>query len=297
MDYLKPYTYLTRIIECGNYSEASSKLNISQPALSKYIKSLEIQLGIELIDRNSSPLALTKAGQCYVETARKIVDADEQFQKRLNEIKEAKNDKIRIGISPSRAPYLLPNIISTFCESSQAVIIIEEGTTDELTDKLNSGQLDLIISLLDDKTSLFEHTTLFEEELLLVAPIDTEIKDLRELLEFYPLISFGNGQPIWTIINSMQRQFDKKPEIECQNLITAISLVESNCGVTIVPSYMRDYTFHNSTVRFYKIPDKIMPSKREVCIFYRQEQYLSNAEKEFIESALKAISFKIKSNQ
>ena len=294
MDYFKPYTYLTRIIECGNYSEASNKLNISQPALSKYIKSLEAQLGIELIDRNSSPLSLTKAGQCYVETARKIVDADEQFQKRLNEIKEAKNDKIRIGISPSRAPYLLPNIISTFSESSKAVIIVEEGTTDELTDKLNLGQLDLIISLLDDRTTSFEHTTLFEEELLLAAPIGAETDDFFELLQTYPLISFGNGQPIWAMLNSIQNQFDKEYEIECQNLITAISLVEANCGITIVPSYMRDYAPHNSTVRFFNVPSKIMPSKREVCIFYRQEQYLSNAEKKFIESALKANSFKIK---
>jgi DNA-binding MarR family transcriptional regulator len=101
---LKHYEYVIAIVTHGGVSQAAESLGLAQPTLSKYLKKLESDLGIELFDRSTLPIRLTRAGEIYVETGRRMLDLDRQLCKQLEEIKENKNTVIRVGISPSRSP-------------------------------------------------------------------------------------------------------------------------------------------------------------------------------------------------
>lgn len=67
MDDLKSFTYVLAVAECKSISKAAELLYISQPSLSRFISSLEQELGILLFERKSNGISLTEAGEIYVE--------------------------------------------------------------------------------------------------------------------------------------------------------------------------------------------------------------------------------------
>lgn len=283
MDYTKPFRYISEIAQCQSISTAAERLKIQQPALSKYLKKVENELGIELFDRSTNPITLTEAGRHYLSAARKVIDADNQLQKQISEIQK-NNINIRVGISPSRAPYLLPGIIKEFLSKEEhAHLTVVEGTTVELSAGLAQGDLDLIISLLEDETKDFESIELFNESVLLAVADRHKNLSFKKAFETHNIIASGKGQLLTGLLDSMP---EHTSVIECQNSITALELVRSDIGAALVPSYMADYG-NTDAIAFLPLPPKQTEAiQRTVCVFFRKEQFLSSAEKTFIESSV-----------
>ncbi len=288
------------IAQKGSISQVADMLNMSQPTLSKYIKKLESDLGIELFDRTTVPLKLTAAGECFVSYGKKLIDTERQLQKQLEEIKRSKSSTVSLGISPSRAPYLIPSVIELYRkQNASSRITVKERTTAELSELLRQGELDLVISLLDSESEEFERIELFEEDILLAAPVSIckENADSLHILRTAPLIQVGKGLNLWRTMGELTDALNiKSPEIECQSIESALALVKRGIGATIVPSYVAKYGSdeQNSSIRFLPLPieaseEAVGNRKRKVCLFFRKEQFLSNAEKELI-SCIKEIT-------
>lgn len=311
MKYINQFTYVLEVAKTSSITIAAENLSLTQPALSKYLKKLESELGIEIFDRSTNPISLTDAGERYVEAARRIIDTDNQLSKQLEQIKRDQNAIIHVGISPSRAPYLLPEIIRRFREADkQTRIIIDECGTKELNEKLSHGDLDLIISISDDDTSCFEKTDLLNESIMLAVPEslldiaqpDDDTRDALNILRSSPIISGGKGQKMWEMLNDIQTQIGGEDAlVECQNMVTAMALVQAGVGVMLVPSYMAKGKSGESddkgnlldAVCFLPLDLKEYPTlvdetNRKVCLFYRKEQFLSKSEKGFIRCAIEA---------
>ena len=173
---MKQYEYAVAIADCGSISQAAEALSVAQPTLSKYLKKLESDLGVELFDRSTIPLSMTKAGEKFVETGRQVLALEYELKKFIDEYNE-RPALIRVGISTSRSPYLMPVIISAYQEKyPDHRIVITEGKTDELQKMLIHGDVDLIISLLDKESAGFENIPLFDEEILLAVPKNISCK-------------------------------------------------------------------------------------------------------------------------
>lgn len=82
--------YLQAIEEYGNISHAANALFVSQPYLSKYLKNLETKLGVELINRQVTPLTLTYAGELYISYMKDIQKTYEKMQHELESISHLK---------------------------------------------------------------------------------------------------------------------------------------------------------------------------------------------------------------
>lgn len=80
MKYLNQFTYVLEVVKTNSITIAAENLKLTQPALSKYLKKLESELGIEIFDRSTNPISLTDAGERYVEAARRIIDTDNQLE-------------------------------------------------------------------------------------------------------------------------------------------------------------------------------------------------------------------------
>jgi DNA-binding transcriptional LysR family regulator len=256
-------------------------------------------MGIELFDRSTIPIRLTTAGELYVTAGKKMIDYDHQLQKQLQEVKFNQNLEIRIGISPSRSPYIMPSILSEYkATKNRGKVIIQEATVAELKERLIKGDLDLIISLADEGTASFECEYLFDETVLLAVPqVLKNHSTPEEMLQTLPHISVGRGQYMWKVMESVMHVIgEKEPIIECQSIESAMALVKQGIGVMLTPSYIRDYGSdeQNRNIDFYEIPFDKYPllkstTKRKVCLFYRREQFLTQAEKDFIKCAKKVI--------
>ena len=286
MSYLKKYEYLIAVKDNGGISGAAEKLGISQPTFSKYVKKIESELGIELIDRSTLPIRLTEAGECFVNAGKKLIDLDRQLEKQLSELKNRENSLVRVGISPSRSQYTMPGAIELYRRRNpDGRIVIEERTTAELCRRLREGELDLIVSILDKDTEMFERVDLFDESILLAAPADIceEGADASELLKSASLISVGKGQVMWQTLNKMLEEQDgARPGIECQSIESALCLVKRGLGVTLVPSYIARAS--DERIRFLSVSGAAgAVGERRVCVFYRKEQFLTRAERDFID--------------
>ena len=293
MSNLKSYEYVIAIAQKGGISQAAEALSLAQPTLSKYIKKLEEDLGVELLDRSTIPIRLTEAGACYVETGRRLIDLQHQLQKQLEEIKSSKSTCIRVGISPSRSPYLMPFIVDAYRKiNPNAKIIIKERNIAELNQMLARGDLDLIISLLDEESQAFERMDLFEEDLTVALPQTLWYEGITALdaLKSTTLISVGQGLTLWQTMHEILKTLGiHAPDIECQSIESALSLVRRGIGATILPSYVFQYGAgeQNRSICFLPLPTEQYPQwektyRRQVCLFYRKEQFLTEAERQFI---------------
>lgn len=93
----REYEYVMEIAKEGSFSKAAQKLYISQPALSGAIKKIEKELyGISLFDRNVNPVALTPAGQYYLEKTRKIYELSNEMEQHFAELAGIRSGVINI---------------------------------------------------------------------------------------------------------------------------------------------------------------------------------------------------------
>lgn len=289
MDILKSFRYIIAVADAESISAAAETLGIAQPTLSKYILKLEKTIGAPLFDRSTIPLRLTEAGAQYVEAGRKMVRIEHQMMKSIDGILSDRNAVIRVGISPSRAPYLMPRILSAFHrEQPGCKVVIEETRSDVLNDRLQKGELDVIVSMLSEDTAAFERVDLFTETLLLAVPAQTNADGAPAApLGETPLIGLGRGQYLRDTLDALRGDAAQAPpDIECINIETAVALVRAGLGATIVPSYIAEYGAVGDGIRFLPVDAAGgAEHSRRVCAFYRKEQFLTPSEKRFLACA------------
>ena len=303
MDSLKSFVYVLTIAETGSISEAAEALGIAQSALSRYVLKLEKELGIELFDRSSLPIIPTEAGRYYVESGRKILDMNRQLEKQLEDVRLKGNLEVRVGIGPSRAPVLMPLILSLFSESYPEVRVhTSECRTAELAEKLETGVLDLIITFLDHDTDNYSMEDLFEEKVELAVPVkfldvveqaaENGVVDIGKVNA--PFISLHKGQRLRYALDILTHN-RVKPLYASDYLESAMALVNHGFGVTLVPSYWK-LVDNRHEIQYFPISipaDLPMDERnhlmsilnRRIGVFYRKEQFLSDAERGYIKAA------------
>lgn len=278
MNYLKQFEYVIAIANAGSISKAADDLSIAQPTLSKYLSKIEAENGVEFFDRSVSPIKLTKAGEKFIETGYQMIALNKQMKKQLLENDDSLT--IDIGISPSRAPYVLPQVLKNFRSNrSNCLVHIKEGNTADLNEALANGQLDMIISLKDDNNKDFECIALFDEKVYLAKNIKDKDKSYDEL----SLISYQNGRYMHEVVENYFHE--KQISIISESISTALALVKNGIGFTVVPSYIAKYS-DNDDIYFEEIKSSL---ERNVCLFYRKQQFLSSSEKQFIECVVNSV--------
>jgi len=294
MNPIRQYELVIEIARYGSISKAAEVLHLSQPTLSKYLTNLEKQLGLELFDRTSLPIRLTVAGRKYVEAGQRIIDVHRQLEVELDDIKSDSKSEVVIGISPTRAAYILPDILNEFQKINKtAKVIVRERTTKQLKDDLLRGDIDMSLTLLMDATRQFETVELFREDVCLAVPEQFSHLDVMDVLKSVPVISTGASLRLGRLISDILNNINApKPRFEIQSIESALSLVKAGYGALLVPSYIAQYN-KSERVMFKSLPDKIRDSlmsefDRSVCIFYRKEQFLTESQRDLIAACKKA---------
>ncbi|MBR2050675.1 MAG: LysR family transcriptional regulator, partial [Rikenellaceae bacterium] len=108
--------YLLAVANCGSFSLASEHCFVTQPSLSMQIKALEEELGVVLLDRSKKPVIPTEAGEVVLEQARQTLAAYNYIREAVSELKGETAGKLRLGVIPTIAPYLLHKFIPDFAQ-------------------------------------------------------------------------------------------------------------------------------------------------------------------------------------
>lgn len=162
--------YLVAVADQRHFRRAASDLHVSQPTLSLQLQKLEEQLGAKLIERGVAPIRMTPVGCEIVARARKLlVD--------LNDLEACARDSageltgtVRLGVSPTIGPYLLPGIIGVLKQEMPNLRLhIREGVPGDQILELRSGALDMMLSPINAAGTDLAVVGLFKERLHLVA--------------------------------------------------------------------------------------------------------------------------------
>ena len=138
MDRLDAMQAFVRVVEKGSFSAVAKERGIGQPAVSKQISALELELGTELIHRTSRSIALTEPGRDFYESALRILDDFENATSRIGRGQTAPKGLIRVAVPPtfarlhmvSKLPAFFtayPDMAIEMSTSESPATIIEDG--------------------------------------------------------------------------------------------------------------------------------------------------------------------------
>lgn len=135
--------YLLAVANCGSFSQAARLCFVTQPSLSMQVKALEEELGVILLDRSKKPVIATEAGEVVLERARETIRAYNNIRESVAELKGETSGKLRLGVIPTIAPYLLHKFIPAFVRDYPRVELeITEMVTADIAEALRRDRID-----------------------------------------------------------------------------------------------------------------------------------------------------------
>ena len=135
--------YLLAVANCGSFSLAAEHCFVTQPSLSMQVKALEEELGVVLLDRSKKPVIPTEAGDVVLERARETLRAYNNIRESVAELKGETSGKLRLGVIPTIAPYLLHKFIPAFVRDYPKVELeISEMITSDIVEALKRDRID-----------------------------------------------------------------------------------------------------------------------------------------------------------
>ena len=135
--------YLLAVANYGSFSLAAEHCFVTQPSLSMQVKALEEELGVVLLDRSKKPVIPTEAGEVVLEQARETIKAYNYIKEAVSELKGETAGKLRLGVIPTIAPYLLHKFIPAFVRDYPKVELeISEMITSDIVEALKRDRID-----------------------------------------------------------------------------------------------------------------------------------------------------------
>lgn len=168
---LSALRYLVAFADEGSFSKAAERCHISQPSLSVSLQNLESELGVALIERGKSHVALTDIGWQIVAQARKTLDDVRRIELVAQTGKDPLNGDFRLGVIHTIGPYLLPELIAAMRKTTPNTrLFIEESMTALLTDNLKYGTVDAAIIALPFDVKGMRVQPLYDEPFQVIVP-------------------------------------------------------------------------------------------------------------------------------
>lgn len=282
--------YFKAVAEHLHFRNAAASLFISQPPLSRQIKELEDELGVQLFVRNNKRVMLTEAGKYFAESVDKIFAQLEESKNIARQIHNAADSgELKIGyISSAYQPYLAEILKKLRTEFPYIKTNLYERPTIKQIEALEQGQLDVgILRAPVQSGHLTVHSLFFDPFMVVMPGADQRVKDRQQLIEFIknkPFIFFNkeyapqyHGKLV-EICNRMGFEPDITHEVN--NVHSILQLVEAGLGVSILPLSLKQQ-YSNLKLIFVELTD--IPVVTEVVLAYKKSN-LSNALKWFIQN-------------
>ncbi|TCK28690.1 LysR family transcriptional regulator [Ancylobacter aquaticus] len=232
--------YFEALAQHGHFGRAAEACAISQPALSLQVKELEEILGAPLVERGMRQIRLTRLGAEFATRARSILRAVDELDDLARASHSPLVGRLRIGVIPTVAPYLLPAVMQRLAARFPGLDLRpREAVTQRLVDDLVEGRLDTaIVALPVSEPSLSEHA-LFEEEFVLVRPLDDAELPVpsSETLREMRLLLLEEGHCFREQALSFCNLSSRLPRdlMEGSSLTTLVQMVGAGIGVTLIP--------------------------------------------------------------
>ena len=278
--------YVVAVARAGNFSRAAEQCHVSQPSLSQQIQKLEEELGERLFDRMKPGVRLTAHGEGFLPRALKILDEVEVAKREASDSQKLLRGRLIVGVLPTIAPYLLPEVLIVFAKKFPGVeIVVHEDTTAQLLKLARACEIDLALASRPIQDQRMEVKDLFTEELLLALPPGHALTRKRTVspgdIKHEPFIVMKEGHCLGDQVLNFCDRRDLKPTITFRSaqLETVQSLVRSGMGISLVPA-MAARSEGAGLPRYRSLVGR-KPERKIVAVWPRQRP-VSRAANEFL---------------
>jgi DNA-binding transcriptional LysR family regulator len=244
---LRHLRYFVIVAEEQNVTRAAARLHVSQPPLSRQIRDLEAELGVELFRRTAKSLALTEAGKLFLNEARSILLRVDQAVDAVRTVANTARGTLHVGYAPSLTVRLLPKALMLFERTHPGVrVSLHDLSTEECIHRLATGKIDLALTVRPPTSRMrglvFENIARYplccavSASHPLAGKTSIAAKELKS--ERFIVYSREEYPEYYDSLKALFRPFGFEPRVgeEYDGVTGLIASVEAGQGIAIVPS-------------------------------------------------------------
>jgi DNA-binding transcriptional LysR family regulator len=277
---------LITISKTMSFRKAGELLNLTQPAVSAQIKSLEDEFKTVLVDRNH-PVTLTDSGKVFLEHAIKIMQIVEDLKARLADLEQTPQGHIVVGTTTSIAMQILPRVLAYFQNQYPRIktTILSMNST-QIMSSVENGTVDIGIGYLIEKSPNLVTSVLYYDTFELVVSPQHPLADKDHLsfeeLRDVPLITMTPETVARVFMDQTFSRLGIRPKIvmELSSSEEVKRMAELNMGAAIVSKLSVTEEVKRGTLKI--IPVRELEIMHPVGVIYKAGRYLNSAMQQFL---------------
>jgi LysR family hca operon transcriptional activator len=246
---LRHLRYFVAVAEEGSMTlAAENRLHTAQPSLSRQMRDLETEIGVQLLQRGARGIKLTDAGQVFLSHARLALLQVDAAGKAARRAVQAGKPSFVLGFLTGQEMEWLPETLRILrAELPNIEVTFSSQSSPELSGALLRGDVDVAFLRREERVPGLTFRTLIEEPLIVVLPSEHRLAS-RKTIRPQDLSGETFIQPTKTapVLKQVIDAYAAKTSIrlasiyEAENLSMALSLVASTRGLTLLPLYARN---------------------------------------------------------
>lgn len=277
--------YFQAIVDEGSISNASRQLNIAQPALSRQMKILEDELGVQLFERGSRRIKMTETGQLLRERTEQILNLVEGTVKEVSEFNSGAAGTISIGTVTTSGAILLPELVNQFRHLYPNVTLqVWEGDVYRILELLDKGIIEVGIIRAPFDSDIYNSIIMPDEPLVIAMKKDAALGEAQTTIRLNELANQPLIVPIrWkSLFTSWCAAAGFKPNIVClcNGIIMNILWAKKGIGLALVPKSTEGLVT-DSTIIYKTIIEPTLST--QTAIVWSKNRRLSAASKHFLD--------------
>ena len=274
---LRHLRYFAAVAQHLNYSEASRRLHVAQPAISQTILDLEDELGVKLLLRTKRTVQLTAAGTAFLREAQEILRRANEAQRLAQRAARGEVGILGIGFFGTASGPILPSLVDTYrLKFPDVELRLFELDPDQQLAAFDEGRIDLGFTrtLPSDRRAEFEQEEVYNDQLAIALPAKHPLAKQKVVrlksLASEPFVQFHRkGAPgLFDEVIATCRRTGFSPRIvnEPNFMATVMTLVESGLGVSLIPRCVRSLNRRHVVIR------PITPKSEQIplCVAWRK---------------------------
>lgn len=234
--------YIVAVARHRHFGRAAKACFVSQPTLSVGLKKIEQELGLVLFERNAAEVTVTPQGQPIIDQALKVLEEVDTLKQMAESVQDPLTGPLRLGAIFTVGPYLFPDLIPELKKKAPEMpLILTEGYTADLAQKLRHGEIDAAILALPFERPNLITLPLYDEPFVVLLPsghpLTSRDKIQSRWLHDENMLLLSDGHCFRDqVIETCPECLDAESSTtEGSSLETIRHMVASGLGVTVTP--------------------------------------------------------------
>ena len=240
---IRQMEYFDALAQTRHFGRAAELAGVTQPALSSQIAEMELRLGCRLFERGGKSAGLTEEGRALQPRIEAILSAMRDLEGVARRGQLAMDGRLRLGIIPTVAPYLLPRFLPELRQLFPALTLeLREAVIQTLVDETLAGRIDAALVALPVEQAGLTAEAIFEDPFLLAIPasepgfVKPPVPPESPLLERLMLLEEGHCMRDQALAVCGSVRPAAMANYGATSLTTLLQMVAHGFGVTLIPS-------------------------------------------------------------